>query len=51
MCLWVVETENEREKESPHSLLSSLMQVENPSELDELMDEAAYAEHCENEEH
>lgn len=26
-------------------------QVENPAELDELLDEAAYKEHCENEDH
>ncbi|KAJ0406175.1 hypothetical protein P43SY_000359 [Pythium insidiosum] len=27
------------------------IELENPSELDELLDEAAYKEHCENEEH
>ncbi|TYZ60751.1 hypothetical protein PybrP1_007792 [[Pythium] brassicae (nom. inval.)] len=50
---------NEDLSESPNLVNEEAMnggwfvkiEVENPSELDDLMDEAAYAEHCENEEH
>lgn len=34
-----------------HRHCATHAQVENPAELDELLDEAAYKEHCENEDH
>ncbi|GAB9464017.1 hypothetical protein Gpo141_00001458 [Globisporangium polare] len=50
---------NEDLSENPHLVNEEAMnggwfvkiEVENPAELDELLDEAAYKEHCENEDH